>query len=188
MRGKCKGKRENYTPFTRLPRTNCSKPPSFHLFPDRDFSQNNGVGRKRSRLERLKPIATRGESKKKKSSRIVASALWKKRPKVAGPNVSFLPFLSLLQALGELQWEIEWTDTLRHCHSLSLTGGVSQQATIKFLGFNYSHPPHPGISTQWVLLFSPFLYLCIYCSLCQECSSTNPLSPFSVPTTIILQV
>lgn len=118
MRGKCKGKRENYNPFTRLPRTNCLKPPSFHLFPDRDFSQNNGVGRKRNRLERLKPIATRGESEKK-SSRVVASALWKKRPKVPGPNVSFLPFLSLLQALGELQWEIEWTDTLRHCHSLS---------------------------------------------------------------------
>ena len=134
------------------------------------------------------PLPQEEKVKKKKSSRIVASALWKKRPKVAGPNVSFLPFLSLLQVLGELQWEIEWTDTLRHCHSLSLTGGVSQQATIKFLGFNYSHPPHPGISTQWVLLFSPFLYLCIYCSLCQECSSTNPLSPFSVPTTIILQV
>lgn len=104
MRGKCKGKRENYNPFTRLPRTNCSKPPSFHLFPDRDFSQNNGVGRKRNRLERSKPIATRGESKKEFQSSCLCLM---KKEKVPGPNVSFLPFLSLLQALGELQWEIE---------------------------------------------------------------------------------
>lgn len=46
MERKCERKRDNYNPFTRLPRTNCPKPSSLHLVPDRDFSQNNGVGRK----------------------------------------------------------------------------------------------------------------------------------------------